>query len=240
MRNFKEFLVEQKVKNKQFQRMLESLSSKKNTLFLTTSNRWKGDKEEPKTTQIANFIKEEIGNKIKILNVPELKIYNCEGNVSGGNGNSCGKKEAALDDKEKNPTGYHRCWCSLNNKDDELWKISKELFNSDCVIFFGSVRWGSMNSYYQKLIERLCWIENRHTTLKENNIVRDISAGLVIMGHNWNVVETLATQKKVLNFYGFKVEEDLCWYRQWTKNELDESEKGYKQDAKEFKEHING
>jgi hypothetical protein len=33
------------------------------------------------------------------------------------------------------------------------------------------------NMYYQNLIERLNWIENRHTTLGESNIVKDIETG---------------------------------------------------------------
>lgn len=234
MKNFQKFLIEQKSKNINFKNIINNLKNKKNILFLTTSNR-SDSKDKSKTTQIAYFLKDELGKKIKIIEIPELKIYHCQGNVSNKKGNGCGKKEAVLEDKEKNPTGYHRCWCSLSNKDDELWKVSKELFKSDCVIFFGSVRWGAMNSYYQKLIERLCWIENRHTTLKENNIVKNISAGLVVMGHNWNVEEVIDTQKQVLNFYGFKVENELCWGRQWTDDELDESSEGYKKDIEDFK-----
>jgi multimeric flavodoxin WrbA len=53
----------------------------------------------------------------------------------------------------------------MNHKDDELWKISKPLFEADVVIFFSSIRWGQTNSYYQKIIERLTWLENRHSTL---------------------------------------------------------------------------
>lgn len=234
MKNFNQFLIEERTKNTEFKKIFDELSNKKQILFLTTSNRWHKE-EKPKTTQIAEFVKKDMGEKVKIINVPDLNIYHCEGNVSNEKGNGCGLKESALKDKDKNPSGYHRCWCNINNKDDELWKISKELFNSDCVVFFGSVRWGSMNSYYQKLIERLCWIENRHTTLGEDNIVKNISAGLVLMGHNWNVSEVMDTQKNVLRFYGFKVENNLCWSRQWTKDESDETKEGYKQDAKDFK-----
>lgn len=238
MKDFTQFLIEEKSKNTEFKSIFDYLETQKQILFLTTSNRWKPE-EKPKTTQIAYFIKDNLKNKnLKIIEVPSLNIHPCEGNVSSKKGNGCGLKESLLKDKEKNPSGYHRCWCSLNNKDDELWKISKELFNSDSVIFFGSVRWGSMNSYYQKLIERLDWIENRHTTLGENNIVKNISAGLVIMGHNWNVEQVMETQKQVLKFYGFQVEEKLCWSKQWTENFNDETLEGYKKDNKEFKEII--
>jgi hypothetical protein len=238
MKNFIQFLLEEKTKNTEFKTIFDSLEKKKQILFLTTSNRWKPE-EKPKTTQIAYFIKDNLKNKnLKIIETPSLNIHPCEGNISSKKGNGCGLKESLLKDKNKNPSGLHRCWCSLNNKDDELWKISKELFTSDCVIFFGSVRWGSMNSYYQKLIERLSWIENRHTTFGENNVVKNISAGLVIMGHNWNVDQVMETQKQVLKFYGFKIEENLCWNRQWTKDSKEETSKGYKKDNEEFKEII--
>jgi multimeric flavodoxin WrbA len=238
MKDFAQFLIEEKSKNTKFKSIFDFLEDKKNILFLTTSNRWKPE-EKPKTTQIAYFIKDNIKNKnLKIIEIPSLNIHSCEGNISSKKGNGCGLKESLLKDKDKNPSGNHRCWCSLNNKDDELWKISKELFNSDCVIFFGSVRWGSMNSYYQKLIERLSWVENRHTTLGESNIVENISAGLVIMGHNWNVNQVMETQKQVLKFYGFKVEDKLCWSRQWTKDSDDETSNGYNKDNVEFKEII--
>jgi len=238
MKDFIQFLLEEKTKNTEFKAIFDSLENKKQILFLTTSNRSKPE-EKPKTTQIAYFIKNNLKNKnLKIIETPSLNINPCEGNISSKKGNGCGLKESLLKDKNKNPSGLHRCWCSLNNKDDELWKISKELFNSDCVIFFGSVRWGSMNSYYQKLIERLSWIENRHTTLGESNIVKNISAGLIIMGHNWNVDQVMETQKQVLNFYGFKVEDKLCWSRQWTKDASDETSNGYKVDNVEFKEII--
>jgi multimeric flavodoxin WrbA len=238
MKDFTQFLIEEKSKNTEFKSIFDFLEDKKNILFLTTSNRWKPE-EKPKTTQIAYFIKDNIKNKnLKIIETPSLNIHPCEGNISSKKGNGCGLKESLLKDKDKNPSGNHRCWCSLNNKDDELWKISKELFNSDCVMFFGSVRWGSMNSYYQKLIERLSWIENRHTTLGESNIVKNISAGLVVMGHNWNVSQVMEIQKQVLRFYGFKVEDKLCWSRQWTKDPSDETLSGYNKDNIKFKEII--
>jgi hypothetical protein len=139
-----------------------------------------------------------------------------------------------LKDKDKNPSGYHRCWCSFNNKDDELWKISKSLFESDCVLFFGSVRWGQTNAIYQKLIERLCWIENRHTTLKENNIVKDITAGIILIGQNWNGENVIQTQKQVLKYYGFEVSDKICWNWQYTNNANDESKQSYKNAASDF------
>jgi len=126
---------------------IKFLEKKDNILFLTTSNRggWaaKELKEEPKSTRLAKAIQSYLGkNKVTLIEVPELKIYTCEANVSHMKGNECGLKKASLKDKDKNPTGHHRCWRNINNPDDELWKITKVLFESDCVLFFGSIRWG--------------------------------------------------------------------------------------------------
>ena len=215
---------------------LQNLSSKKKVLFLTTSNRWEGSKEIPKSTLLARSIKERISDttEVNIIDVPSLNIFPCEGNVSGVDGNNCGIKDSVLKDKEKNPTGLHRCWASINNPDDELWKISKEMFESEVVIFFISVRWGQANAFYQKLIERLNWIENIHTTLGEDNFISDIEAGCVVVGQNWNGENVLETQKQVYEFYGFQVPDELSFYWQYTQDILDETQESYKEAPKAF------
>lgn len=219
---------------KLLEKTLKYLEKKDKILFITTSNRWKGDKEVPKSSRLALWLKEELGDKVTILDATKLKIYSCEGNVSTNEGNKCGLKESTLKDKKKNPSGYHRCWASLNNKDDELWKISKELFDSDVVMFFVSIRWGQTNAYYQKLIERLNWIENRHTTLGENNVIKNVEAGIIAVGQNWNGENVVKTQKEVYKFYGFNVPKELSWNWQYTSNVKDESQKSYKNAPKAF------
>jgi multimeric flavodoxin WrbA len=112
--------------------------------------------------------------------------------------------------------------------------VTKPLFESTAVIFFGSVRWGQMNAYYQKLIERLDWIENRHTTLQENNIVKNIKAGIIAVGQQWNGAEVIKTQKQVLKFYGFNVPEQLSWNWQYSDNPHLETKESYKNAVKAF------
>jgi multimeric flavodoxin WrbA len=224
---------------KKLVKTIKFLEGKEKVLFLTTSNRgeWaiKELKEEPKSTKLAKLAQKYIGaDKCTLIEVPNLKIYPCEGNVSHGNGNSCGVLKARLEDKKKNPTGNHRCWASFNNSDDELWKISKVLFECDAVIFWGSIRWGQMNSEYQKLIERLTWLENRHTTFNESNIIKDISAGVIAVGQNWRGKEVVNVQKQVLEFFGFDVKPELCWNWQYTQNKNDETKKSYKDTNKKF------
>lgn len=223
------------VYKEQFDRTLKYLDNKNKILLLTTSSRWSGDRENPKSSLLAKKIAEKFPDKSKVIDVSKLKIYVCEGNVSIKRGNTCGEKPALLRDKEKNPSQCHRCWASLNNKDDELWIVSKELLESDCVIFFASVRWGQTNSIYQKLIERLTWLENRHTTLGENNIIKDIDAGLILVGQNWNGENVLKTQKKVLNYFGFKTPEELFWNWQYTNDAEDESQDSYRKSFPKFK-----
>ena len=214
-------------------RLITALKGKR-VLLLTTSTRWSGSKETAKSSQLAQMVAAELGDSYSIMDVSKMHIYQCEGNVSGDNGNTCGLKESALKDSDKNPTGNHCCWASINHEDDELWKISKELFEVDAVIFFGSIRWGSVNAVYQKLIERLNWLENRHTTLGEENLLKGKMAGIVLTGHNWNVGSELVKQKQVLSFYGFEVPNDMSFYWQWTSDSIDETPKGYKQEPEDF------
>ncbi len=222
---------------KKYQQTLSVLNGCKKVLLLTTSNRWVGETggEMPKSTALAYKFAKDLGQKATVIEVPKLKIYPCEGNVSTGRGNTCGIREALLKDPQKNPTCFHRCFASLNNSDDELWKISKELFVSDAVVFFGSVRWGQLNSEYQKLIERLTWLENRHSTLQENNVVQNISAGVISVGQNWHGKDANDTQREVLSFFGFKVNKKLSWHWQFTNDKNDESDKSYVEASKMFK-----
>jgi multimeric flavodoxin WrbA len=219
-------------------RLITSLKGKR-VLLLTTSTRWSGSKETAKSSQLAQMVAAELGDSYSIMDVSKMNIYQCEGNVSGDNGNTCGTKDSVLKDVEKNPSGCHRCWASINHKDDELWKISKELFEADAVVFFGSVRWGSVNAVYQKLIERLNWLENRHTTLGEENLLKGKFAGIVLTGHNWNVGTELEKQKQVLRFYGFEVPSELSFYWQWTSDVNDETKAGYKEEPLDFDDTYN-
>jgi multimeric flavodoxin WrbA len=220
---------------------LKFLEGKEKILFLLTSNRWSGSKDDtPKSSSLAYLLQEKLGpNKVTIIDVAKLKIYECEGNVSSRTGNHCGVKEALLKNG-KDKTGELRCWASFNHKDDELYKVVNELLDSDAVVFFGSIRWGKMNAVYGKLVERLTWLENRHATLGESNILKDIDCGVISVGHNWNGEEAIKTEKKVLEFFGFKTPKELFWSYQWTENALDETKAGYKKDIKDFdKEFFN-
>jgi multimeric flavodoxin WrbA len=202
-------------------------------LFITTSNRWSGSGETPKSSQIALEIKNKLIN-CEVIDISKLKIHPCEGNVSREVGNRCGLKEALLKDNKKNPHKFIRCWASINNSDDELYVIANKIYESDIIIFFGSVRWGKMNSIYSNLIERLTWIENIHSTLREKNPVKDKEAGVVVMGHNWKGLEVLENEVTVLKYFGFKTPKELSFNRQWTTDPTDETNSGYKQDLKEF------
>jgi multimeric flavodoxin WrbA len=213
------------------EKTITELDKLEKVLLLPCSNRYnwnENDVDIPKSTILAMVIQEALGDKAVLIDVPELNIYPCEGNVSRKDGNNCGLMKAKLKDDKKNPTGYHRCWASLNNKDDELWKISKELFDSNAVIFFSSIRWGQTNMFYQKLIERLTWLENRHATLGESNIIKDIESGFICTGQNWHGLDVVDTQRKVHYFYGFKPNDKFYWNWQFTSKVTDETQSSYK------------
>ena len=217
---------------KKLEKTISELQKLDKVLLLTCSNRYNWDPNDvdiPKSTILAMVINEYLNEKSVLIDVPELNIIPCEGNVSRKDGNSCGLMKSKLKDKDKNPTGYHRCWASFNDKSDELWKISKELFESNAVIFFTSVRWGQANMFYQKLIERLTWIENRHTTLGESNIVENIQSGFICTGQNWKGMDVVDTQKRVHTFYGFKPNNTFYWNWQFTNKISDETEESYEE-----------
>ena len=70
------------------------LSKKNNILFVTTSNRYEGAPDKPKSTQLAYHMREKLADKnVKILEIPDLNILPCTGNVSLIEGNKCGVKD---------------------------------------------------------------------------------------------------------------------------------------------------
>ena len=193
---------------KQLSILKEYLNKDKKVLLLTTSNRWEGEKELPKSSIIAKELAAGL-KSVEIIDISKLKIFPCEGNVSAHKGNSCGLKEAML--KSNNPHKFIRCWASVNNPSDEMHKVANAIYGADIVIFFGSIRWGKMNAIYTQLIERLTWLENRHATLGESNILKGKEAGVIAVGHNWNGKEAVELEKQVLAFFGFNTPEELSF-----------------------------
>lgn len=217
---------------------IKELRKYKKVLLLTCSNRGQevSETQLPKSSILAKIIHQNLEDS-DLLDVTKLKIYPCEGNVSRMEGNVCGVKEALLEDEEKNPSGYHRCWASIHNPDDELWMVSKKLFESDCVVFFASVRWGSANMFYQKLIERLNWINNRYIPYGEPNIIKDTGSGFIIVGQHQYGEEIVKLQYDNHDYYGFKTNKKLYW--NWTAEDIeydDETLEGYIESYPEFLE----
>jgi len=221
---------------------LSTLSSEKKVLFVTTSNRGEyisSKGEKPKSTRLAEHFSDllkEKGVQVVTLDAAKLKIHNCLGCVSELKGNMCGSSEAKMKDEKKNPHGHLKCWASIDYKDDELWKIANEIYESDVVIFFVSNRWGNPNAIYQKLIERLDWIESSYTTYKGNNTVKDKKAGMILLGQNWRVQESLEVQQQVLEFFGFQTPEELFIGWQFTRDTMDEDQKSYQESPNAFEQ----
>ena len=213
-------------------------STDKKILFLTTSNRWSGQEELPKSTIIAQELAQRL-KSVEIINVSKLKIFPCEGNVSTHGGNTCGLKDALLKDSKKNPHKMIRCWASINNPSDEMWKVANAIYEADIVIFFGSIRWGKMNAIYTQLIERLTWLENRWTSLGESNLLKDKEAGVIAVGHNWNGKESVKLEKEVLSFFGFQTPEKLSFNWQYLDDAKNETQSGYKKEYSQFMKDFN-
>jgi hypothetical protein len=222
-------------------RLIRYLEKRDDILLLTTSTRfWKhASFDIPKTSQLALRVQDHLRcskKRVVLLDVAKLKIHTCEGNISAKRGNNCGVIAARLPSRSKNPTGQHRCWASINNPDDQLFVITRELFRSRLVVFFVSVRWGQTNSVYQRLFERLSWIENRFTTLGEKPIpqLRRLEAGMVLFGQNWNDAQVLKTQRQNFRWFGWKTPAPLSFYWQYTRDAEDESPRSYLNAVDEF------
>lgn len=208
-------------------RAISYLSKKENILFITTSNRYDGAPDKPKSTQLAYHMREKLADKnVKILEIPNLNILPCTGNVSSIDGNNCGVKAALLKDKDKNPTGLIRCWQALQDK-DQMYKVANAIFEADAIVFFVSIRWGQTNHVYQKLIERLNWIENRHMTLGEDCIIKGKDAGIIAIGQNWNGSNVVKTEKQVFKFFGFNAPDAISFNWQYTDDAWDEKKSSY-------------
>ena len=221
---------------------LSTLAAEKRVLFVTTSNRGKyisSKGEKPKSTRLAEHFSDllkEKGVGVVTMDAAKLKIHNCLGCVSELKGNMCGSPEAKLKDDKKNPHGHLKCWASLDYKDDELWKIANEIYESDVIIFFVSNRWGNPNAIYQKLIERLDWIESSYTTYNGPNTIKNKKAGMVLLGQNWRVQESLEVQQQVLEFFGFQTPEELFMGWQFTRDTMDEEQNSYQEAPNTFGE----
>ncbi len=78
---------------KSIKKTLDILKDKKKVLILSCSNRYNWDEDNidiPKSKAIAMYLDDELGNNSTLLDVSELNIVPCEGNVSRKDGNSCG------------------------------------------------------------------------------------------------------------------------------------------------------
>jgi hypothetical protein len=89
------------------------------------------------------------------------------------------------------------------------------------------------------LIERLTWLENRHTTLGESNLLKDKECGVIAVGQNWNGKESVKLEKEVLKFFGFKTPDVLSFNWQYLNDANDESKKSYKEAYKAFMKEFN-
>lgn len=241
---FNDLILEKKVLTKteiqqDLEKFIDHIKTKNNVLFITTSNRWAGSEQKAKSTQLAHHIKDSLpDNNVKIIEADKLNIRCCSGNVSLASGNICGAKDALLKSSSKNPTGQIRCW-EAKHRDDELYKIANEVFKADAVVFFTSVRWGQTNSIYQKVIERLTWLENRWSSLGENNLLENKEAGIIVIGQNWKDKQVMQTQRQVFELFGFKSPMNLSMYWQFTDDAMDESKQSYKAAVSQFQDDFN-
>jgi len=78
-----------------------------------------------------------------------------------------------------------------------------------------------------------------HTTLGEENSVKDIQAGLVVIGQNWRVADSIDTQKKTLEYFGFQTPDPLFIGWQYTRDSNEESPESYRNAPDTFEQSWN-
>ena len=96
---------------KKLEKTISELQKLDKVLLLTCSNRYNWDPNNidiPKSTILAMIINEYLNEKSVLIDVPELNIVPCEGNVSRKDGNSCGVMKAKLKDKDKKTDKFNR------------------------------------------------------------------------------------------------------------------------------------
>ena len=74
---------------KAIQKTIEILKNKKKVLLLSCSNRFNWDDNDidvPKSKMIAMYLHSQLINNSVLIDVPELNIVSCEGNVSRKDG----------------------------------------------------------------------------------------------------------------------------------------------------------
>jgi hypothetical protein len=107
-------------------------------------------------------------------------------------------------------------------------------------MFFSSVRWGAANMFYQKLIERLNWINNRYIPYGESNIIKDTTSGFICVGQHSYAEQICQLQYNNHKYYGFDADEDLYWF--WKAEDInynDETLQGYLESYPEFFEEFH-
>ena len=89
--------------------------------------------------------------------------------------------------------------------------------------------------FYQKLMERLNWINNRFTPGDESNVIKDTSSGFICIGQHYYTDKITELQNNVHDYFGFKVNEDLYWWWNAEDKEFDEETYlGYLESYPEF------
>jgi hypothetical protein len=86
------------------------------------------------------------------------------------------------------------------------------------------------------LIERLDWIESSYTTYEGPNTIKNKKAGMILLGQNWRVQESLEVQQQVLEFFGFQTPEELFMGWQFTRDLMDEEQKSYQEAPNTFEQ----
>lgn len=145
----------------------------------------------------------------KFIDANQLHIVQNLSCYASGKKN-CASKEA----------GQYRCWANLlsieNPKEyggkDEMGEIYDGIEWADIVLFSTSVRWMSHSALFQKIIERLNTLENRHSVYNEKHPLANKKAGVIVIGQHYQSQQVASHLCEVLSQLGFITDSSLGVY----------------------------
>jgi len=72
--------------------------------------------------------------------------------------------------------------------------------------------------------------------LSVEQFIKNKKAGMILLGQNWRVQESLEVQYHVLNFFGFETPEELFMGWQFTRDTDDEEQRSYQESSSSFEQ----
>lgn len=157
-------------------------------------------------------------NKVNMIDAGRLHIVENLSCYANG-GSHCADPKA----------GKYRCWATYESIEDpekhggidEMPVIYDGIDESDIIIFSTSVRWMSHSALFQKIIERMNTLENRHSVYGEKNPLSGKKAGIIVVGQHYQSQKVAGSLSETMTLLGFQCSNSsiFSWQKSHNMNE---------------------